>query len=617
MIKHDAVRPSTESHEVDDSEAHSVEDTSSLAGGTQDNHAGSFSSDQEGAADSPLALIRKDNKAVSGVRSLVVLLLLFAAAGTSFFVFYFTRESERDAFETEFAAIADRMLESFLSDTALRMNQAATVAAGVTMAMRAQETNLYNLVIDAEDWRKLTNELTILGKSPLVAYSPFLRTDEQRVEFEKHASEWSGDSDSGTNKNPPCYLCGKGVPIRSPGNMFEFVGHGSFKCSDVLSASAAGFLPPDYCENAKQVFSDVCHCDPSVAPLQEDGQNTHQEDKQDQGWPVQEGVFRMQGVNGTKREYGMAPYAPLFQAMVPAVHSPPNMYDQCSEPARREAVLQSIEQSAMVYSKMVDRSQDPFYLEYGGLPDRTCIALYYPILGLDDPTPVGVTTVDVSVETYFTALFPTNSHLVVAVLRNSCDQEITVKPAMDGRSLVTLGKGDLHDTSYNSLAAGTSFQDFEAYVLGNSADLNDTPREELDYCRYLLDVYPTSEFEEFHKTNKPFTYAAITAVVFLFTTTVFAFYDVLVRKRQEKVMESAMRTQNIVAQLFPQNVRDRLYEQVDGRAAVTNAKQSRLQKFLREDDNGSDQSAIADLFPHCTIAFLDVSLRPELLCADL
>lgn len=153
--------------------------------------------------------------------------------------------------------------------------------------------------------------------------------------------------------------------------------------------------------------------------------------------------------------------------------------------------------------------------------------------------------------------------------------------------------------------------------MGNSADLNDTPREELDYCRYLLDVYPTSEFEEFHKTNKPFTYAAITAVVFLFTTTVFAFYDVLVRKRQEKVMESAMRTQNIVAQLFPQNVRDRLYEQVDGRAAVTNAKQSRLQKFLREDDNGSDQSAIADLFPHCTIAFLDVSLRPELLCADL
>ena len=486
------------------------------------------------------------------------------------------------------------------------------------MAMRAQETNLYNLAIDTEDWKKLTSELTRFGKSPLVAYSPFLRTDEQRLEFEKHASEWSGDSaNTGLHNHPPCYLCGKGVPILSPTNMVELVGAGSFKCLDVLSASAAGILPPDYCENVKQTFSEACHCDPSVAPLQEDGQNTQEGDEQDQGWPIHEGIFRMQGGNATKREYGMAPYAPLFQAMVPTVPSPPNMYDQCSEPARREAVLQSLEQSAMVYSKMVDRSQDPFYSKYGGMPDGTVIALYYPILGLDDPTPVGVATVDVSVESYFTALFPTNSHLVMAVLRNSCNQEITVKPAVDLRSLVILGKGDLHDTSYNSLAAGTSFQDFEAYAFSNSDELNDTPQEELDYCRYRLDVYPTNEFEEFHKTNKPFTYAAITAVVFLFTTLVFAFYDVLVRKRQEKVMESAMRTQNIVAQLFPQNVRDRLYDQVDGRAAVTNANQSRLQKFLRDDDNGNDRTAIADLFPHCTIAFLDVSLIPELLCADL
>ena len=202
-----------------------------------------------------------------------------------------------------------------------------------------------------------------------------------------------------------------------------------------------------------------------------------------------------------------------------------------------------------------------------------------------------------------------NSHLVDAVLENSCGQAITTRPSIEGRSLLIVGEGDLHDTTFDHFSRSTSYAEYDEYVGANNpngTESLDISKLNLNFCRYRLTVYPTRDFEDFHKTRKPFMHAAITAFVFLFTTLVFAFYDVRVRMRQEKVMESAMRTNNIVTSLFPQNVRDRLYEQVDGRADANNARASNLNKFLNDGKNTGSQTSIADLFPHCTIAFIDV-----------
>ena len=52
--------------------------------------------------DSPEALVRKDNKAVSVARFVIIAVLVLSAVATSCFVYMFTRDSEREAFKSEF-----------------------------------------------------------------------------------------------------------------------------------------------------------------------------------------------------------------------------------------------------------------------------------------------------------------------------------------------------------------------------------------------------------------------------------------------------------------------------------------------------------------------------------
>eukprot|EP00977_Amphora_coffeiformis_P007330 scaffold1588_cov222-Amphora_coffeaeformis.AAC.2 len=589
--------PSDGSLGDDDSEAYSVEDATSL-GETQAKQ--SFLSDNDDVGeDSPLAIIRKDNQAVSRARALVVLLLLLAALGTSYFVYHFTRQSELQSFEIEFHAIADRMLESFLADTGLRMSQAKTVAAGIAIAMRSQGTQLYNVSFQDEDWLRLTFELNTVGRSSMIAYSPYLKSDDERRHFEDYAARSTGFAGG---KYAPCYPCGKGVETTNPNKLFEFAGTGIYKCIDVYIGSIAGNIPPDYCGTVAQEFESDCGCDSDPLVTLED---ESLEDKQEP-WPVGDGIFRMQGAEGTKQEFGSPPYSPLWQVASSSSKTPPSMYDQLSEPFRQEAIQQVVEQSTVVFSKIIVRQKNPFYARYGGLADRVGITAYYPILDLDTEVPVGVTTVDFTVENFFTTLFPSNSHMVDAVIENSCGQAITTRPSIEGRFMEVIGEGDFHDKAYASYSRSTAFSEFDDYVVANNPDgTENTNRtaDHLDFCRYRLSVYPTHPFEESHKTQKPFIYAAITAFVFLFTTLVFALYDVRVRMRQEKIMESAMRTNNIVASLFPQNVRDRLYEQVDG----NNTRASHLSKLVKDDKSGGEGTVIADFFPHCTVAFIDIA----------
>jgi class 3 adenylate cyclase len=103
--------------------------------------------------------------------------------------------------------------------------------------------------------------------------------------------------------------------------------------------------------------------------------------------------------------------------------------------------------------------------------------------------------------------------------------------------------------------------------------------------------------------------------VFLLTSTVFAFYDVVVRRRQKKVMESATRTNDIVTALFPANVRDRMYRHaisdnpVPQRSSAliqSRSEAQALQPGCREASVFGSQP-IADFFPSATVAFIDIA----------
>jgi class 3 adenylate cyclase len=128
-------------------------------------------------------------------------------------------------------------------------------------------------------------------------------------------------------------------------------------------------------------------------------------------------------------------------------------------------------------------------------------------------------------------------------------------------------------------------------------------------------VYPTRALENEYVNNDPIVYGTVAGVIFLFTSLVFFFYDTMVRRRQAKVMASAKRTNDIVSSLFPENVRERLYE----RATTTDLGLNAIEKEygfgsrtpLNTDIANSNSifgsDPIADLFPHTTVMFLDIA----------
>ena len=97
------------------------------------------------------------------------------------------------------------------------------------------------------------------------------------------------------------------------------------------------------------------------------------------------------------------------------------------------------------------------------------------------------------------------------------------------------------------------------------------------------------------------------AIVFAFTAFMFVFYDRLVERRQNIVMRRAAQTDAIVTSLFPENVRDRLMEQYDNEKNFV-SQNRRLKGYLNgEDGNWNGDVPIADLFPHCSVLFADIS----------
>lgn len=93
------------------------------------------------------------------------------------------------------------------------------------------------------------------------------------------------------------------------------------------------------------------------------------------------------------------------------------------------------------------------------------------------------------------------------------------------------------------------------------ADVPLTTPTKLDtnYCQYQLQVVPTTQVQDYYATRHPAVFTGGIVGVFLFCGLVFVAYDCLVRKRQKKVMKSAAKTHEIVAGLFPEVVRNRLF----------------------------------------------------------
>ncbi|CAB9528061.1 Receptor-type guanylate cyclase gcy [Seminavis robusta] len=146
-----------------------------------------------------------------------------------------------------------------------------------------------------------------------------------------------------------------------------------------------------------------------------------------------------------------------------------------------------------------------------------------------------------------------------------------------------------------------------------------------DSCSWELKIYPTQDMEDEVVTSRPLYYMMAILGVFLFTCLTFIVYDRIVECRQKKVMDTAVKSDNIVASLFPTTFRDALYERETEASKMKKAEEAPpsnskdafrsvcAKDFMQQDESSLTGNVpvagepLANLYPDCTVFFADIA----------
>ena len=130
-------------------------------------------------------------------------------------------------------------------------------------------------------------------------------------------------------------------------------------------------------------------------------------------------------------------------------------------------------------------------------------------------------------------------------------------------------------------------------------------------------IFPSSTFAKSYDTNTPEIFAIVVAFTFVLVAVVFFIYDLLVTRRNDKLIVNAARSNALLSSMFPDNIRDRLMEQNAGKINIGkgNGSPKHLKSFLLDDDKNGDGDAmahlktkpLADLFVETTVMFADIA----------
>ena len=179
---------------------------------------------------------------------------------------------------------------------------------------------------------------------------------------------------------------------------------------------------------------------------------------------------------------------------------------------------------------------------------------------------------------------------------------------------LSLLSGDQHEAKYDDMVRTQVLE--ELMDTTREMDRQSTytgPPVSPDFCPNTLKIYPSQDMQDNHLTDSPAILAAVVACIFFFTSFVFLLYDVLVAKRQRVVMSRALESGAIVSSLFPEEVREKLYE--ENRQRFQNEQQVKMfqrRQTTEVSSNNSDSTndigsrgppQIAKLYPHTTIFF--------------
>lgn len=131
-------------------------------------------------------------------------------------------------------------------------------------------------------------------------------------------------------------------------------------------------------------------------------------------------------------------------------------------------------------------------------------------------------------------ILPRGNNGIIVVFENGCNQTFSYQ--INGPDVVFLGYLDAHQSKYKYYAIQSGLIDLIKNSYGAQSytglSLVDTS------CPYTVRLYPSKTFEDQYLNSDPWYYMATTVAIFVFTTIVFISYDLLVEKRQKKILSS-------------------------------------------------------------------------------
>lgn len=549
--------------------------------------------------DAPEVLVRRENRIIGVVRVIVLLLLISVAAAISTFIYSYTADAEVDAFMTACDGVGDRLVDALLEDTTLKFWMAKTLSSAVTLAMQSAGSSNANLTIPPMLWESMTQSARFSSNVVLVAWNPLLMSDEDRATFEAHAQS----QEQKIGANAPCYMCGgpdKGY--LNPQDIVALPEFGRFTCENIEVSGRHGVVPDSACSGLTLLANQICNCG-DLSPSAILANNAV---------VIPNHIWGVVNESAVDEPRDGGPYQPIWQIGARDIVRPPIMYDELSNPIRARAINNVLKANVPGMSETFIR-QGFYFEEYGSYLGDTSTLLYYPVYG---PTKqiAGMVSFDLLWTEYLVGVFPPHSHLMDVVIENSCGQNFSYVVNHELDKLTLVGEGDFHEKAYDQSAYSTSFEAFEEVV--SAVSLYAHLPDELEYCRYRFHAFSTARFEKQYITNSPMIYSLGAAIIFVFTSLVFTLYDFIVRQRQAKVMASATRTNNIVASLFPHNVRGRLFvrseeakdEKLRKTAFNSRLSEMQMQSFIKgKKESILGGEPIADLFPRATVVFIDIA----------
>eukprot|EP00980_Cylindrotheca_fusiformis_P005909 scaffold1246_cov134-Cylindrotheca_fusiformis.AAC.1 len=220
---------------------------------------------------------------------------------------------------------------------------------------------------------------------------------------------------------------------------------------------------------------------------------------------------------------------------------------------------------------------------------------------IEDGQLVGVIILNLPWKEFFRNLNIDGLTDTIAVLRGNCNIGLGAASGtknelsylISSSSADFFGTLDTHNPKYDDLVVSQE-------VVHTDVEKSELP-EGVCAPTLTLDLYPTEKLELSFQTSRPKLYAAVVVAIFVFTSLVFLLYDYLVGRRQRKFMARIMRQDQIVSDVFPAAIRDRLYE-----GEQKGPKQDSLLDPLGGGGNGTGGAPLADLFLETTVVFADI-----------